>query len=1633
MSSSETRGSDSEIIRFSGLAAGTYYVKVQGNAGAVNKYTLDWDRSNYGPKPDSNDAAGKPGNNTLATATNLSVLSRSGVAASIHSATDVDYYKFVLDAGGTSGNFFRINFTDADGDLDLLLYDAGGNLVSSSETRGSDSEIIRFSGFAAGTYYVKVQGNAGAVNNYTLDWDRSNYAPKPDSNDAAGKSNDTLQTATNLNKFIGGLEASIHSDTDVDFFKLALDGVGTAKNYAKISFAGVEGDLDLFLYDEAGALLASSASRTGNSEYISLNNMEAGIYYLKVSGNNGALNTYALEWDRTTYGILTDIHDRAGTVGNNTLATATDLGSSANSGSAMSIHSQHDVDYYAISLAADGRSPNYAQIVFDQQNGNLDLQLLDANGNAVAVQAAAAQGSKRLDLSGLSAGAYYLRVSGVGKTANTYSLAWDSRNYAPVADAADAVGAAGNDTMGTATALTQTTGSNTALSIHSATDVDYYKLILDGVGGAANYARIDFQERDGKLELFLLDESGNMARAASAGAGAASVDLAALAPGTYYLKVAGSAGATNNYTLSWDRKNYTPAADSNDAAGTTGNDTLASATILNKLANTGAQASIHTAADVDYYQLVLTDEGAARNFVRISFDGSMGNLALQLYDAAGQEIAGAVTGGVNEKRADLNGLAPGTYYVKVSSSDGSVNSYSLDWDRTSYAVAPDANDRPGTAGNDSIATATALNKLAGAGVQASIHTAADVDYYQLVLTDEGAAKNFARICFDGSRGNLALQLYDAAGQEITGAITDGVNEKRAELDGLAPGTYYVKVSSSDGSVNSYSLDWDRTPYAVAPDANDRSGTAGNDSIATATALNANAKSGVGATIHSATDVDYYALTLTKKGTTNNFFQINFTNADGNLDLALYDANGNEIMASRSAMADSERLNLAGVAAGVYYVKVSGANGDANKYTMSWDRTAYTVTPRSDKFENNNTIAKARALPFQAGSYTGATSISGAADVDYFKFSLSMRGTNANYFTISGINATGQVELTLVNAQGDLMRKAISLSRTSQKLDLAALDPGTYYIKISSPDGATANYNISWNCWSQAQNLSLKNQPGRWNEDRFEAETERLVTALGYSGSAPGVNIHDSADVDYYKITLMETGSSRNYAQINYDQSWGTLSLTLYDAAGNVIDISDSRSGSEKISMAGLAEGTYYAVVEAAEATNNNAYTFKWNRSPGQQIVQENTLAGFSNTLANLAITENAPWQSWSFSLYAEATVENYISVSCADPLAIRLRDAAGRIVFSANSLEKINLGGLQSGNYSLEIGPGDLIAGDASAYTLEYDLGVHIRGNKARGAEYSSLFAIGDNEYACISGYGNVTLADFQKGTWAGERLRSYDDAVYYDAEKCVQDRKDDNQCWAAVASNMLAYSGWGESGITSATGDYAEDIIYDAYNAAFPNVGGMVEDALRWFFGPNYRSYSNSPTASKAGNYLHMEGSPYITMNYMNSISAMDQLASALQAGMAVGLSISGSVRHAVTVWGYTFNAAKEKGTAGYYTGLFITDSDNAKNVADSRNAPDCLQLISISWNAAHNGYYTSYAGSNRLDRFYTLDQAANQQTADLTDAAYAQLPDDMLQEGRLDGLLAQAMEPTPAMFQAGAELAHDGRETRNTGMLCA
>src|SRR5262249_32156504 len=56
-----------------------------------------------------------------------------------------------------------------------------------------------------------------------------------------------------------------------------------------------------------------------------------------------------------------------------------------------------------------------------------------------------------------------------------------------------------------------------------------------------------------------------------------------------------------------------------------------------------------------------------------------------------------------------------------------------------------------------------------------------------------------------------------------------------------------------------------------------------------------------------------------------FISAAFKNDEGDLDLDLYDASGNFLTRSATT-GDGEKIDLAGLSAGVYYVRVSGKNG-----------------------------------------------------------------------------------------------------------------------------------------------------------------------------------------------------------------------------------------------------------------------------------------------------------------------------------------------------------------------------------------------------------------------------------------------------------------------------------------------------------------------------------------------------------------------------------------------------------------------------------------------------------------------------------------------------------------------------------
>jgi hypothetical protein len=84
---------------------------------------------------------------------------------SIHTADDVDWFKFTIDETGRDGDFAAIFLDLREGDLDLELYDAEGNKIDES-VGVSNIQQINLKGLEASTdyYYLKVVGFEGATN-----------------------------------------------------------------------------------------------------------------------------------------------------------------------------------------------------------------------------------------------------------------------------------------------------------------------------------------------------------------------------------------------------------------------------------------------------------------------------------------------------------------------------------------------------------------------------------------------------------------------------------------------------------------------------------------------------------------------------------------------------------------------------------------------------------------------------------------------------------------------------------------------------------------------------------------------------------------------------------------------------------------------------------------------------------------------------------------------------------------------------------------------------------------------------------------------------------------------------------------------------------------------------------------------------------------------------------------------------------------------------------------------------------------------------------------------------------------------------------------------------------------------------
>jgi hypothetical protein len=174
-----------------------------------------------------------------------------------------DFYRFVLD----EQDEVALRLDQLAADLDLYLYNSSGQEIASSWRGGSAVEnIVRTLG--AGTYYVRVVRFGQVESDYRLTVD-------------VDVANETIATSNNLGVVNGTRVFTdwVGSGDRNDYFRFQV----SQQSYATLRLDQLSADVDLYLYNSAGAEIARSWRGGSHIEQIQ-RGLAAGTYFARVNG-----------------------------------------------------------------------------------------------------------------------------------------------------------------------------------------------------------------------------------------------------------------------------------------------------------------------------------------------------------------------------------------------------------------------------------------------------------------------------------------------------------------------------------------------------------------------------------------------------------------------------------------------------------------------------------------------------------------------------------------------------------------------------------------------------------------------------------------------------------------------------------------------------------------------------------------------------------------------------------------------------------------------------------------------------------------------------------------------------------------------------------------------------------------------------------------------------------------------------------------------------------------------------------------------------------------------------------------------------------------------------------------------------
>jgi len=471
--------------------------------------------------------------------------------------------------------------------------------------------------------------------------------------------------------------------------------------------------------------------------------------------------------------------------------SATQLGSGG-SYDDLEVSSEEDSDYFAVE--ADAGDTITATIEFADDNGDIDLELQDADGNYLDGSISVSD-NETVSYTVSEAGTYYVEVYSFSGAPTSYDIDVSTEESTSAADQLEP-----NNDRDSATDL-GSGGSYDDLEVSSEEDSDYFAVEADA--GDTITADIFFDGDEGDVDVTLQDASGNSLDGSYSVSDDERVSYTVGESSTYYVEVYSFSGAPTSYDIDVSTEESDVTGDSLEP-----NNDIASATDLGS-GGSYDDLEVSTESNSDYFA-VNADAGDTIS-ADIFFDGGDGDVDLEIQDSAGSSLDGSYSVSDDESVSYTVSEA-GTYYIEVYSFSGAPTSYDIDvsTDSNSDQIEDGADLRSISIGQTADGTIDSQDPT----VQTSIHE--PVSFY-------GQAGDTVDISMTSETGDTYLVLEGPDGTYLTYDDDggDSLNSLIEEYELPSSGTYTIIATSLSGSETfDYTLSVSGTGTTATPQTND---------------------------------------------------------------------------------------------------------------------------------------------------------------------------------------------------------------------------------------------------------------------------------------------------------------------------------------------------------------------------------------------------------------------------------------------------------------------------------------------------------------------------------------------------------------------------------------------------------------------------------------------------------------------------------------------------------------------------------------------------------------------------------------------------------------------------------------------